>query len=324
MWAMSDEENKPAAYGGRGYQPRRGKLLDEIGSYWGRCGANCEWAPLEAVMLHRPGEELAAIASPDEALMFETLDLERAQAQHDALVAAFLNAGVQVHLVEPEVVPPPNLMFAADLFFMTPEGAILGRPAAEVRAGEERHIARKLAELGIPILRSIRGSGTFEGADAAWLDPHTVLLSTGLRTNPQGADQVEGILAEMGVRTVRIQAPPGTMHLMGQLRFLGPRLAVGWPGRVPPEAEEALRVRGIEIKWMPDQRELALGMGMNFVTLEQDSIIMPASNPRTLAFLELMGVCCMVVEVDELAKAAGGIGCLTGILERNPISTDDD
>jgi N-dimethylarginine dimethylaminohydrolase len=103
---------------------------------------------------------------------------------------------------------------------------------------------------------------------------------------------------------------------MGQLRFLNSRTAVGWPGRVPREAEEALRTRGIEIKWMPDQRELALGMAMNFVTLEPDSVIMPANNPRSLGFLELMGVCCMVVEVDELAKAAGGIGCMTGILER--------
>ena len=38
-------------------------------------------------------------------------------------------------------------------------------------------VARRLADLGIPILRTIRGSGTFEGADAAWLDPHTLLLA---------------------------------------------------------------------------------------------------------------------------------------------------
>jgi N-dimethylarginine dimethylaminohydrolase len=205
---MSEDSNIPAAFGGKGYQPRRGRLIDEIGS------------PLEAVLLHRPGDELAASAEPNAVLMLESIDLARAQAQHDALVNAYLNAGVRVHLVEPELKPPPNLMFAADLFFMTPEGAILGRPAAEARAGEERFVARKLSELGIPILRTIRGDGTFEGADAAWLDPQTVLLSLGLRTNPRGADQVQGILAEMGVKSIRVQAPPGTMHLMGQLRFL--------------------------------------------------------------------------------------------------------
>jgi N-dimethylarginine dimethylaminohydrolase len=48
-------------------------------------------------------------------------------------------------------------MFMADLMFMTPEGMILARPASDVRAGEERQAARKLAELGIPIVRSISG-----------------------------------------------------------------------------------------------------------------------------------------------------------------------
>ena len=48
-------------------------------------------------------------------------------------------------------------MFVADLMFMTPEGAILGRPASTVRAGEERLVARRLAELGVPILRVVRG-----------------------------------------------------------------------------------------------------------------------------------------------------------------------
>ena len=40
----------------------------------------------------------------------------------------------------------PNLMFCADLFVMTPQGAILARPASDVRAGEERWVARGLAE----------------------------------------------------------------------------------------------------------------------------------------------------------------------------------
>ena len=49
----------------------------------------------------------------------------------------------------------PNLMFVADLMFMTPEGAILGRPASTVRTGEERFVARRLAELGIAICRDL-------------------------------------------------------------------------------------------------------------------------------------------------------------------------
>ena len=80
--------------------------------------------------------------------------------------------------------------------FMMPEGAILGRPASTVRAGEEWLIARRLADLGIPILRSVRGTGTFEGTDAMWIDPQAVLLTTGLQTNSEGAAQVTHLLQE--------------------------------------------------------------------------------------------------------------------------------
>jgi N-dimethylarginine dimethylaminohydrolase len=143
------------------------------------------------------------------------VDVGRARAHHDLLADAYRQAGVAVRYVEPDQVSPPNLMFVADLMFMTPEGAILGRPASTVRAGEERLVARRLAELGVPILRVVRGNGTFEGADAAWLTPETVLVARGLRTNSEGADQVAGTLGEMGIEVILVDLPPGTMHLMG-------------------------------------------------------------------------------------------------------------
>ena len=305
-----------AAYGGAGWSPRTTSLRQEIGAVWGACGVSTEWTPLRAVLLHPPGEELDAVAEPDAVQMLAPLDLDRARRQHDALAQAYRDAGVAVHYVEPPELPPPNLMFVADLMFMTPEGAIVGRPASTVRAGEERFVARRLAELGIPILRSVRGSGTFEGADAAWIDPGTVLLATALRTDAEGAAQVAGLLREMGVEVIHVGLPYGTMHLMGTLRFADRDLAIGWPGRVPYAAVEALRARGYVVLFLPDEREAVRGMALNFVTLGPRRILMAAGNPITRAFYETAGITCQTVEVDELLKAAGGIGCLTGILER--------
>jgi len=159
-----------AAYGGAGWSPRTSSLREEIGTLWGDCGVCREWAPLEAVLLHRPGTDLLGSTKPDQLQMLGDLDLRKAQAEHDSLAQMYREMGVSVVYVEPETRPPPNLMFVADLLFMTPEGAILGRPASTVRAGEERWVAERLARLGVPILRSVRGSGTFEGADAAWID----------------------------------------------------------------------------------------------------------------------------------------------------------
>ena len=278
-----------------------------------------EWSPLRAVLLHRPGEELDAVADPDAVQMLAPLDIDRARRQHDALAQAYRDAGVAVHYVEPAELPPPNLMFVADLLFMTPEGAIVGRPASTVRAGEERFIARRLAELGIPILRSVRGNGTFEGADAAWMDPGTVVLATALRTNGEGTAQVAALLQEMGVEIVHVGLPYGAMHLMGTLRFADWDLAIGWPGRVPYAAVAALRARGTTVLFLPDEREAVHGMALNFVTLGPRQILMPAGNPVAQAFYEAAGITCHTVEVDELLKAAGGIGCLTGVLQREMV-----
>lgn len=261
---------------------------------------------------------------PDAAQMIASLDLTRARLQHQSLADAFRAAGVTVHDLEPREpavsslveTPPPNLMFVADLMFMTPEGVILGRPASTVRAGEERFVARRLAELGIPILRSVRGAGTFEGADAAWLDSDTVILARGLRTNAAGAAQVTTLLHEMGVEVVPVGLPHGVMHLMGQLRFADRDLAVVWPGRVPHAAVQALQSRGFQVLFLPDEEEAKHGMALNFVTLGPRRILMPGGNDVTQSFYEKAGIDCTTVDVDELTKAAGGVGCLTGILHR--------
>lgn len=307
-----------AAYGGPGWSPRLTSLRQEIGTTWRACGVTSEWSGLKQVLLHPPGPEVAEIAEPDQLQMLDTLDVDLARRQHDALSQAYRDLGVEVHYVESQETPPPNLMFVADLLFMTPEGALLGRPASTVRAGEERLVARRLADLGIPILRTVRGTGTFEGADAAWLDPQTVLLATGLRTNAEGAAQVAASLHEMGVTVVQVGLPHGSMHLMGLLRFGDRDLAIAWPGRVPHAAVEALRARGFSVLFLPDKREAKHGMALNFVTLAPRQILMPAGNPITQSFCEKAGLTCHAVEVGELLKAAGGIGCLTGILQREP------
>jgi len=309
----------PAAYGGPGWSPRTASLRQEIGGVWRACGVANEWSPPKAVLLHRPGAELEGLAEPDAVQMLAPVDARRARRQHDGLAQAYRDAAITVYYVEPNGTPPPNLMFVADLIFMTPEGAILGRPASTVRAGEERFVARRLAELSIPILRSVRGKATFEGSDAAWIDPQTVLLATGLRTNTEGAAQVTSLLREMGVEILLVGLPHGAMHLMAQLRFVDRDLAVAWPGQVPYAAVEALRERGYTLLFLPDEGEAVHGMALNFVTLGPRRILMAAGNPVTQAFYEEAGITCQTVEVDELLKAAGGIGCLTGILEREAV-----
>ncbi len=321
---MSTQHKRPnaAAYGGPGWLPRRQSLREEIGRLWGLCGSDSEWAPLKAVLLHPPGDELKSIQDPDEVQFLEIPDLPTALAQHQALAAAYQAEGVQVHFVNPGERSFPNLMFLADLLFMTPQGAILARPASEVRAGEERWVARRLAELGIPILHTVHGRGTFEGADALWIRPNVVLLATGLRTNPMGAEQVSSVLHGMGVEVLRVSLPADAMHLMGSLRLVSPSAAVAWHARLPEGVEQRLALLGIQTHYLPDAREASAGHALNFVTLAENRILAPAGNPQSLAFYKSLGVTCLTVEVGELAKAAGAIGCMTGVLERELVPAE--
>ncbi len=307
---------KDAAHGGAGWPPRVTSLRQEIGTIWGACGVQTEWSPLKTILMHRPGREIEGITDPNAVLMLATPEAALAGKQHDNLVAAYREAGVTVLYIDPSDTPPPNQMFVADLFFMTPEGAVLARPASTVRSGEERFVAQKLAELGIPILRCVRGKGVFEGSDASWINSSTVVLATGLRTNDDGAAQVTSLLTEMDVEVVRVSLPHGTMHLMGTLRFVDQDVAVCWRTRTPNTAVETLRKHGYTVLFSPDEKEAVDGMALNFVTLRPMKILMPAGNPKTRVFYEDTGIECVTVDVSELHKAGGGIGCLTGILQR--------
>lgn len=313
---MTMTSNAAAAYGGSGWSPRERSLRQEIGDIWSACGINSEWSPLKRVLLHRPGSELSASVDPDTVQMLAPVDPDRARSQHDVLAAAYRNAGVAVDYVDPVKTPPPNQLFVADLLFMTPEGVVVARPASTVRAGEERHVAARLAQLGIPVCRTISGQGTFEGADAMWLDTHTVLIGTGFRTNAYAARQLADVLGDMGIATVTTRLTKGAMHLMGALRFCDRDLAVVWHGRLQSDALEALEQRGIAVKMLPNETELINGMALNFVTLGPRRILMPAGNPVTEAFYKSLGIDVLTVAVDEIVKAEGAIGCMTGVLER--------
>lgn len=307
-----------AAYGGPGWNPRRRRHLEEIGVKWSRCGISDEWSPLRAVLLHRPGAEIASSRSdPDAVQMLAAIDPERARAEHDQMAQCYRDNGVEVYTLDPRAEAAPNQMFCADLFAMTPQGAILARPASEVRAGEEVEVARKLAELGIPILRTLTGNATFEGADLIWIDPGLAVLGLGLRTNREGADQISRLLEELGVSLLTVDMPFGTMHLMGMLRIVDKDLAITWPRRTPHAVVAALRKAGFTVEFLKDTEEAETNRAFNFVTLGPRRILMVDGNPGTRDFYESCGIECVDTPATELGKAAGAVGCLTGIIRRS-------
>ena len=304
-----------AAYGGEHWSPRVASMVEDMPQAWGDWGVSSETGKLHAVLLRRPGPELDAITDFDAMQMRSALSPDLVRVHHDALADAYRAHGVTVHLVERGRIDKPNAMFVRDLMLMTPEGAIVTRPASTVRAGEERLVAEALASLGVPILMS-----TFEGADVAWVDEELCFLAEGLRTNEEGADQVERMLREIGVtQVVRVGLPHGAMHLDGLLAFLDRDLAVIWPRRTPFKVVETLRRRGFRFIEVDDEREAQKCLPMNVVALAPGEILMPSGSVRMRETYEAAGVRCHVVDIGECIKAGGGIHCMTGFLKRDPV-----
>lgn len=306
-----------AAYGGDGWSPRIRTHGQELGDLWADCGIDSEWRRLKTVLVHRPGLEMEIPEDKINELQFaEPLDLGRARAEHDFMVDMYQENGVDVHVLAPNPGMTPNQLYCADLFAMTPEGAILARPASTVRAGEERWVARTMGNLGIPVLKVLTGRATFEGADLMWVDPRTAVIGRGLRTNQAAIEQITTLLSEMGVTTLVFDMPFGTMHFMGMLRVVDKNLAFVWPRRTPHALVMTLQEQGYKVLPLPDLDEAMTNMAFNFVVLNKKKIMLPAKNPRSLAFYESCGIECLPVPVDELRKANGAMGCMTGILQR--------
>lgn len=307
-----------SAYGGAGWVARKHSHENEIGNIWSSYRIDSEWKPLKSVLIHEPGKELlAAMDDPEGSLMLAPLDIDIASAQHQGMADAYKALGIDVHYVDPLGTATPNLMFCADLLAMTPQGAILARPAGQSRAGEERWVARRLAELGIPILKTLTGDATFEGADLMWLDEKTAMIGRGHRTNQLAIEQITTVLNEIDCDVLAVDLPFGTMHFMGMLRIVDKDLAICWPRRTPVATVRALEERGYQVAFAPFEDDGQSYRAMNNVTLGPRKIMVSADLPKFEEFFESLEIEIVSVVTDEISKAAGNIGCLTSVLSRD-------
>lgn len=304
------------AIAGERWFPKETTIVDDMKELWGDWGVCSEVDPLKAVLMRRPGKEIEAFDW--EAARFKgPIDPERFRAQHDALADVYRAHGVTVHYIEEQREDRPNALFCRDLVLMTPEGAIVTRPAMEARRGEERYAAKALADLGVPIIRTICGDAAFEGAMVMWVDRKTAILASGVRTNRSGYEMVEGELRRMGVcEILHMQVPYGHAHIDGNLNFASHDVAMIHASQVPYDVCDVLKRKGIKLLECPSQTEAKHSFAINFVAIRPGLIVMPAGNPRSQELLEKNGIEVITVEFDEIMKGFGAIHCCTAFLKR--------
>ncbi|AXF54977.1 dimethylarginine dimethylaminohydrolase family protein [Salicibibacter kimchii] len=307
---------------GERWHPSEKTFAEEMPEYWGHWYCDSEIAPLKAVLIHRPGDEINGIHKNNYSnYRFRApIQPERARKQQDALAEIYRDHGIDVHYVQNQRADKPNAMYVRDLLFMTPEGAIVGRPGNPFRRGEERAVAQTLTDLGVPIISTVNGDGIFEGACAMWIDRETVLIGTGSRANESGVRQVEFELRNLGVTNIiRTQIPYGSIHLDGYMNMVDRNKMVIFPWHVTYDCAKQLMERGIHLIEATNIKEIKHTMALNFVALEPGKIIIPAGNPDTTALLEQEGIDVIAIEMDEIMNGWGANHCMTAFLRREPL-----
>jgi N-dimethylarginine dimethylaminohydrolase len=301
---------------GEKWFPDPAPFAADLPRHWGDWGVASEVDDLKAVLMRRPGREVDDF-DHRQARFLAPVDAEKMRVEHDRLTELYRRHGVAVHYIEKQRTDRPNALFCRDLVFMTPEGAILARPAMQVRRGEERYAAQALAALGVPIIKTVNGSGTFEGAMGMWVDRQTVILATGVRTNRSGYDQVAGELSRLGVtRIIPMPIPYGHAHIDGLLNFAARDVVMIHAPQVPYDVVDALKQEGFQILEAPSQTEAKQNLAINFVALKPGLVVQPAGNPRTRAVLEAAGIEVIPLDIPEILKGAGAIHCMTAFLKR--------
>lgn len=307
---------------GERWFPDMRTFAEQMTDHWGDWYCDSEIATLRSVLMHRPGVEMeAARGEVHRQYRWKAeMDPALAQQQHDALADAYRANGVDVHYIEDQRPDRPNSIFVRDQVFMTPEGAIVARLGIEQRRGEERAAARKLAELGVPIIHTVNADGIFDGACGMWIDRRTVILGSGARANESGLRQVESELRNIGVETVlRFQIPYGHAHLDGLFNIADRDKVVCFPWQISYDLASALKDLGFDLIEATNLEEVKMRSAMNFVAVSPGHVIAPLGAHETHAKMEDAGIRITRVDISELQKGWGAVHCMTAFLKREPL-----
>mgnify|MGYP001541188209 FL=1 len=174
-----------------------------------------------------------------------------------------------------------------------------------------------MADLGVPIIRTICGGATFEGAMGMWIDRHTVILASGVRTNREGYEMVRYELERMGVtQIIHMQIPYGHAHIDGLVNMASHDVAMIHASQVPYDVCDALKKKGIKLLECPSRNEAKETLAINYVAIEPGLVVMPAGNPRSQELLEKNGIKVIPIQFDEVLKGFGAMHCCTAFLKR--------
>ena len=300
---------------------------------WGRrWGCNNDVGQIRLVLMHRPGEELnivkankllpdiGAFGDPEQGWYWrgDTIpDLAAQQSQHDALAQALREEGAEVVFVDQCAPGKMKTVYTRDSVIAINGGAIVTRLGPPIRRGEERPVSRTLAKLGMPILRTISGTGLLEGGSFAFITPKVAVVGLSSRVDEEGARQIEEVLRTQGVELLRVHLTGYRLHIDGMFVMIDHDTAFVNPTLLPfsfLEKLKELKIRQIEV--CPDDQNWVI----NCLAVRPGHVIVPEGiSARTMEKFAKAGITTRVVPYDKVALGGGGIHCSTSPLVRDPL-----
>jgi dimethylargininase len=274
-------------------------------------GAQSMTAPLREVLVKRPGAAFGRAFDDPAHGFLHPVDLAVAQREHDAFVQLLASLGPTVHELGVES-DSPDLVYQFDPLLVSDRGAIPLRPGKRNRQGEELLTEAWLNDRGVPTVARIEAPGTIEGGDTLWLRPDLLCIGRTLRTNAEGARQLDAIV-QGDVRLFDLpfwQGPTELIHLLSVISPVADDLAVVYLPLLPVGLWELLGDFGIDMIAVPDDEFPSLGC--NVLAIRPGVVIMAEGNPHTAAKLARAGCEVHTYAATEIGvNGSGGPTCLT-------------
>jgi len=300
---------------------------------WGReWGCDNDVGQLRVVLMHRPGDEMKII-DPNKRIeeigsygdleagwyfQSDTIPaLADVQAQHDGLVQTLRDEGVEVVFldsIEPDGV---KSVYTRDSSFAIKGGAIVTRLARKIRRGEEAHVTKTLANLGMPILRTLNGTAMAEGGSFAWLNSKTAVIGRSICVNEEGSRQIEEVLNAQGAELLRVDLTGYSIHIDGALTMIDVDVAIVDPNQLPYWFLMKLKELGIKTVEVSPQDS---GWIINCLAVRPGRIVMPRGiSNRTMDKLADLNIDVIEIDYDKVHHNGGGIHCSTCPLVRDSV-----
>ena len=225
----------------------------------------------------------------------QPVDLALARRQWEGYAAAMESEGWQLVEVDPAD-DCPDAVFVEDTVVVYGDLGVITRPGADERRPETAGTEQALGELGYRIAH-IKAPGTLDGGDVLKRDGH-VWVGVGGRTNAEGTGQLAVHLAPQGAHVDAVPVSK-VLHLKSAVTALPDGTVVGYPPLVDDPSV-----------W-PSFLAVPEEGGAHVVLLDDETVLMATSAPRTLALFESRGLRVVAVDLTEFEKLEGCVTCLS-------------